>query len=632
MLEDYLLKHHTKDLEEILNTAKDDVFYSIEVNFVSLFEADAENAQKILRNPRHYLTLCDEAAVKAQEQLCKTDQTVKPKVRIRITAVPIKIDIGQIGELVSTSGIVVRMSQPTIMKLKKRFVCKKCQHVSVIKLEWERQLFRNIKYCEACNSPNITALTSLEQDDCSDYQEIKIQDKCKTDTKSYYSMGLQVVLLDDLIDKCRPGDNVDISGIVIRKWNTLKVGHRAEATTFLMANSISVRRKISEATFSTAEIKDTFTAYWEHYRDNALAGRDNILASICPQLYGMYIAKLALAIVMCGGVAKTNETGTRIRGEPHLLLIGDPGTGKSQLLQVASRLTTRSVFTTGIGTTAAGLTAAAVKDSDGWHLEAGALVLADGGVCCVDEFTTMNSHDRTSVHEAMEQQTISIAKAGMLTTLNSRCSVIAAINPDGGCFTGDEWKTCLGNPLLSRFDLILLLKDTRNPEWDRMTSSHILKAACEDEENNSYSETYMGPLNLTGLWMEETLCEYFAHVHTWKPVLTEEAKKILSAAYLYHRSDPYRRPERTTVRLLDSLISNISKLNDFRLAEGHAKLMYRTKVEVIDAITAAELIGTTLLNNSDVGCPFPTDPIATYHSKAKDLLKRLELQELEPYI
>lgn len=125
-----------------------------------------------------------------------------------------------------------------------------------------------------------------------------------------------------------------------------------------------------------------------------------------------------------------------------------------------------------------------LQDSDGWHLEAGALVLADGGICCVDEFTTMSSHDRASVHEAMEQQTISIAKAGMLNTLNSRCSVIAATNPSGGCFTDEEWKTCLGNPLLSRFDLILLLKDNRNSEWDRMTSSHILKAACENEENN----------------------------------------------------------------------------------------------------------------------------------------------------
>lgn len=606
MLQDYLLKHHAKDLEDVLNATEDHLFYSIYVNFVSLFETDTENAQKILRNPRHYLPLCNEAAVKAQEQLCKTEQTVKTRVHIRITAVPIKIDVGQIGELVSTSGIVVRMSQPTVMKMKKRFICKKCKHINLVKLEWERQMFRNIKQCQSCRSESLTASTSLEQDDCSDYQEIKIQDKCKTDTRSCYSVGLQVILLDDLIDKCKPGDNVDVSGVVIRKWDKLKVGHRAEATTFLMANSIFVRRKVTESSFSTAEMKDTFTAYWEHHRDNPLSGRDNILASICPQLYGMYIAKLALAVVMCGGVAKTNETGSRIRGDPHLLLVGDPGTGKSQLLRVASHLTTRSVFTTGVGSTAAGLTAAAVKDSDGWHLEAGALVLADGGVCCVDEFTTMSSHDRTSVHEAMEQQTISIAKAGMVSTLNSRCSVIAAINPDGGCFMGDEWKTCLGNPLLSRFDLILLLRDTRNPEWDKMTSSHILKAACEDEENNSYSEMYMGPLNLEGLWSEETLCEYFAHVRMLKPALTEEAKKILSATYLHHRSDPNRRPERTTVRLIDSLI---------RLAEGHAKLMYRNKVEVIDAVTAAELVGTTLVNSSDAGCPFPTDPVATYHLK-----------------
>ncbi|XP_012538630.1 DNA helicase MCM9 [Monomorium pharaonis] len=623
MLQDYLLKHHTKDLEDILNAPEDHLSYSIHINFVSLFEADAESAQKILRHPRHYLPQCNEAAVKAQEQLaCKTGQIVKTRIHIRIITVPIKIDVGQIGELISTSGIVVRMSQPTVMKLKRRFICKKCKHINTVNLEWEKQKFRNIKYCEACRSEGLTASTSLEQDDCSDYQEIKIQDKCKTDTRSCYSVGLQVVLLDDLVDKCKPGDNVDISGIIIRKWGPLKVGHRAEATTFLLANSISVRKKITEAIFSTGEIKDTFIAYWEHHRDNVLSGRDNILASICPQLYGMYIAKLALAVVLCGGIAKTNETGTRIRGEPHLLLVGDPGTGKSQLLRVASRLTTRSVFTTGVGSTAAGLTAAAVKDSDGWHLEAGALVLADGGVCCVDEFATMSAHDRTSVHEAMEQQTISIAKAGMVSTLNSRCSVIAAINPDGGCFKGEEWKTCLGNPLLSRFDLILLLKDTRNAEWDRMTSSHILKTACEDEENNSYSE-YMGPLNLMGLWSEETLCEYFAHVRTLKPVLTEEAKKILSATYLYHRSDPHRRPERTTVRLLDSLI---------RLAEGHAKLMYRTKVEVMDAVTAAELVGTTLVNSSDAGCPFPTNPIATYHSKAKDLLKKLNLQELESFL
>lgn len=114
------------------------------------------------------------------------------------------------------------------------------------------------------------------------------------------------------------------------------------------------------------------------------------------------------------------------------------------------------------------------------------MVLADGGVCCVDEFTTMSLHDRTSVHEAMEQQTISIAKAGLVSTLNSRCSVIAAINPSGGQFDDEEeWETNLGDPLLSRFDLILLLRDNRNPEWDRLTSDHILRAAYETRENTA---------------------------------------------------------------------------------------------------------------------------------------------------
>lgn len=116
-------------------------------------------------------------------------------------------------------------------------------------------------------------------------------------------------------------------------------------------------------------------------------------------------------------------------------------------------------------------------------MEAGALVLADGGVCCVDEFTTMNTNDRASLHEAMEQQTISIAKAGLVSSLNSRCSVVAATNPIGGKFIpGEEMKTRLGNPLLSRFDLILHLKDNKNDEWDQMTTSHILNTACEDND------------------------------------------------------------------------------------------------------------------------------------------------------
>ncbi|XP_076755328.1 DNA helicase MCM9 [Xylocopa sonorina] len=622
MLKEYLLKNHRGDLEEILDEDDVNSFSSIYVNFVSLFEDDADVAQKILQHPRYYLPLCDEAAIEAQEEIAEPKQVVKKKVRIRVTAVPVTLDQGQIGQLVSTSGTIVRISQPTVLKSIQRYSCKKCKDVTMVKYEWERQDFADISECEKCHGTKLEALAGFDLEDSSDCQEIGIQEKGNVDTNKSLTEELRIILLDDLVDKCRPGDRVEISGIMIRIWGALEVGERLEATTMMLANSVVVRRKVFD-TSSSQEMKDIFTDYWKKYTDDPLLGRDNIVASICPQLYGMYTAKLALAVVLAGGVPKCNESGTRVRGEPHLLLVGDPGTGKSQLLRAASRLAARSVLTTGVGSTAAGLTATAVRDSEGWHLEAGALVLADGGVCCVDEFTTMSSQDRTSVHEAMEQQTISIAKAGLVSTLNSRCSVIAAINPSGGQFAEDkEWETNLGDPLLSRFDLILLLKDNRNPEWDRLTSEHILKAAYEKKENTVRigSKNHMELLKAEGLWKDDTLREYLAHVHSFQPKLTKEAEMILRATYLYHRSHPDRREERTTVRLLDSLI---------RLAEGHAKLMYRSDIQMMDAIFVAKLIGTGSTSDINLGCSFPTDPIATYRSEGKALLRTIGLQNLE---
>ncbi|XP_076649480.1 DNA helicase MCM9 isoform X2 [Halictus rubicundus] len=622
MLEEYLLKNHRDELEQILDDVDVNMFYSIHINFVSLFEADANVAQKILQYPRYYLPLCDDGAIQVQEEIAKPEQIVKRKIHMRITAVPFTVDQGQIGQLVSTSGIAVRVSQPTVLRLVQKYNCKKCKHTTILKYEWETQAFPDTTECEACHTPNIKPQTAFDPEDSSDCQEIRVQEKCNIDTSRSLAEELQIILVDDLVDKCRPGDNVEISGVVVRVWSPLEIGERLEATTIMLANCVSVRRKVSE-TISSQEVKDVFISYWEQYSDNPLLGRDNILASICPQLYGMYIAKLALAVVLAGGVPKCNESGTRVRGEPHLLLIGDPGTGKSQLLRAASRLAVRSVLTTGIGSTAAGLTATAVRDSDGWHLEAGALVLADGGICCVDEFTTMSSHDRTSVHEAMEQQTISIAKAGLVSTLNSRCSVIAAINPSGGQFDDEqEWETNLGDPLLSRFDLILLLKDNRNEEWDKLTSDHILKAAYENRESSGQidSTNHIELLKSEGMWKEESLREYLAHVHCLQPEMTKEAESVLRAAYLYHRSRPERREERTTVRLLDSLI---------RLAEGHAKLMYKKKIELMDAIFALKLIGTGSSSEVDPGCSFPDDPIGAYRSEGEIILRTIGLEQLE---
>ncbi|XP_012278485.1 DNA helicase MCM9 isoform X2 [Orussus abietinus] len=550
MLKEYFLKHHLSELKEILDAENEDVYYSIYVNFVSLHHDDADAADKICQHPRHYLPLCDEGAIKAQEELVAKGQSIKKLVRTRIIAIPVGITGYRIGALVCARGTVVRTSQPTVLKLIKRFNCRKCKHVTLAKLEWERKIFPDVMECEACHSHSVSALDTFLNEDCTDYQDIRLQQKRKTDGSSLYTEHLRITLIDDLVDKCRPGDEIDINGVLINRYPTLIVGQRIETTPFLLANSVTIHRKVLDTKFSTQETQDIFEKYWANFKDHPLVGRDKILASICPQLFGLYTVKLALAVVLAGGVSKTNASGMRVRGEPHLLFIGDPGTGKSQMLRTASRLATRSVLTTGIGSTAAGLTAAAIKDGDGWHLEGGALVLADGGVCCVDEFNTMSSHDRASVHEAMEQQTISIAKAGLVSKLNSRCTVIAAMNPIGGYMEeGAELKTRLGIPLLSRFDLILILRDNKNPEWDLLTTRHILKAACEPEEkiNKKTAKSHMDLLKSEGLWKEDSLREYLAYVHMLKPSLTLEAEEILRASYLRQRSHPDRKQERTTV-------------------------------------------------------------------------------------
>ncbi|XP_014225691.1 DNA helicase MCM9-like [Trichogramma pretiosum] len=654
MLKEYFLQYHSEELKEILRDPDEFKIFPIYVDFIHLFEDNPDLADKITKRPRQYLPLCDVSAIEAQEELLSENVIVKKKVRTRIHGIIDTIDQAQIGEMVSMSGFVIRISQPSVTLVAKHLLCKKCQHITIAKLEWEKSKIPDIKECEACKKKSLHHESSVVEQDLVDYQEIKIQDKSCGHTS--ITDAIQVVLIEDLVDKCTSGDNIHISGYLIRKWGNVAEGQRGTATTFLMANSLLVKRKITESEFCKDEVAKIFQRYWDQYLERPLDGRDNILASICPQLYGMYTLKLALAVVLCGGVAKTNKSGTRVRGDSHLLLCGDPGTGKSQILRTAGKLASRSIMTTGVGTTAAGLTAAAIKDADGWHLEAGALVLANGGVCCIDELTTMSNNDMSSIHEAMEQQTISIAKAGLVSTLNSRCTVIAAINPIGGRFTdGEEVKMRLGGPLLSRFDLLLFLRDKHDPQWDDLVSNHILQAAMSTTEyftqmtmrtavnystshdiskrssegNDSATENMetsqpgdVSILNTDGLWDEKTLREYFAYVHHFKPAMTKEAERILCGAYMYHRHRDERREERTTVRLMDSLV---------RLAEGHAKLMYRTQVLMMDAIFATQLINSTN-DASKENCRFPTDSMATYKQEASELLIELELDDLIEYL
>ena len=315
---------------------------------------------------------------------------------------------------------------------------------------------------------------------------------------------LLVVLKDDLVDAVKCGDELLMSVVIRRRWLKASRDRRCEIELVAHCNSLTVLsvddeegnagdRKTNDAEDDQEyeEMKASFVKFWQSTsaQKYPLRARDIILKSCCPRVFGMAGAKLAMVLALVGGVAREDvKTKTKVRGEVHLLYVGDPGIGKSQLLKTACRLAKRSVFTTGCGSTAAGLTCAAVKDATTgeWGLEAGALVLADKGTCCVDEFDGIREHERATIHEAMEQQTLSVAKAGIIATLNSRTSVIAATNPRRGTFDDRESlavNTGLAPPLLSRFDVVLVLRDARDPEWDERVASHIL-GEVDDNNNN----------------------------------------------------------------------------------------------------------------------------------------------------
>ncbi|VEU38858.1 unnamed protein product [Pseudo-nitzschia multistriata] len=276
---------------------------------------------------------------------------------------------------------------------------------------------------------------------------------------------------------------------------------------------------------------------------------------------------------------------TRRRDMSHMLLIGDPGTGKSQVLRFAAALCPRSVLTTGVGTTSAGLTCAAVREGNGkeFALEAGALVLADKGICCIDEFGCIRNEDRTTIHEAMEQQTLSIAKAGIVCKLNCRATVIAVMNPRNCIYDNHmslAHNTGLGTPLLSRFDLIFKLVDSSDAERDSNVTTYLLNRAIQGT-GFECSSTSAGIAGEDTPWSMEKLRAYIAIVKDrFQPSISDEAARLLEAHYEKVRSAQSSSIP-VTVRFLESLI---------RLSQAHARLMYRNTVHLEDAVAVLRVM------------------------------------------
>jgi len=551
---------------------------SLIVEFEDILTFDHRLADKLLEKPEEYLRHADNAA---QNQLAieAPEYAEKQKITVRIVRLleptPLrKLGAAHIGKLVMIEGIVVRSTPVRPMVMRAAFKCRGCGNITYVE-----QTGPFLKAPFACADPSCRRKGPFDfvQEESSfiDSQDLRIQERPEDLPPGQLPRTLHVKLVgSEIVDVARPGDHISIVGIVRAAAPTMpRVGKLRTFVLHLDANSIEVLGKEPEATLPSPEeekqILELAKDPWIHRK---------IINSIAPSIYGYEHVKEAIMYLLFSGVPKTLPDIT-IRGELNILLIGDPGTAKSQLLQYVARVAPRGLYTSGRGTTAAGLTAAVIREKGGgMSLEAGALVLADKGVACIDEIDKMRPEDRVAIHEAMEQHTVSVAKGGIVATLNARTAILAAANPALGRY--EQRRTIAENislpvTILSRFDLIFVLRDVPNKDVDSKMSEHIL------EIHRKGLTPIEPPIPL------ELLKKYISYAKGIKPVLTNEALQRLKDFYLAMRSvsESESSPIAITARQLESLV---------RLAEARARAALRTEVLAEDAEAAINIMKRSL--------------------------------------
>jgi replicative DNA helicase Mcm len=435
---------------------------SLVIDFDDLIAFDPALARAVTERPDDYIGYASSAAT-AQMRVEDPEYAEHAgRIFARFRRLPEKRALRKIGaedmkKLALVEGIVVRTTQVRPMILKAVFRCRKC--LEIVQEEQSGDLMRGPgPTCPSCKQKTAWELLE-EQCKFKNTQEARVQERPEDLPPGQLPRYLDVRLEDDIVDSARPGDRVAVTSIV--RAEKQYVGEKGRLRTFnlyLEANFVDVVGKETEVVEIT---RDDEKKIMEASKDPFVHLK--LIRSLATSIYGYGEIKEGILYLLFGGVSKHLPDGVSIRGDLNALLIGDPGTAKSQLLQYVSRIAPRGLYTSGRGTTAAGLTAAVLREkTGGMVLEAGAIVLADKGIACIDELDKMRPDDRVAIHEALEQQTVSVAKGGIVATLNARASVLAAANPALGRYEPNKninENINLPVTILSRFDLIFLVKD-----------------------------------------------------------------------------------------------------------------------------------------------------------------------------
>jgi len=581
-------------------------------------------ADELLENPGKVLEDVWDAI--KNNQLIRTKDGKEPRgINIRFTNLPKKTAIrnirsDHINKFISVEGILRKITEVRPRVIEAVFKCP-AGHFMTKKQKYGKFIEPEGCATDGCSFKKVELIAKRSK--FVDSQKLRVQESPEGLRGGEQPQTLDVDVTDDLSNTAAPGDRVIINGI-LRSMQRIVRGEKSTVfDIFLECNSI----EIAEKEFEEVEIDEQSENEIKKLSADPMIYR-MITHSIAPTIYGNEDVKEAIALQLFGGIAKDMPDQSRLRGDIHVLLIGDPGIAKSQLLRYVVKLAPRAIYTSGQSSTSAGLTATAVKDEFGdgrWTLEAGALVLADMGVAAVDEMDKMEKGDRASLHEAMEQQTISVAKAGITATLKSRCALLGAANPKYGRFDmyGDiSDQINMPASLLSRFDLIFIMTDQPEQKRDLAIAEHILKAHSVGELIAQHKKTPIP--GVTDEYIKQQLLpvmpdidpvlfrKYVAYAkRSCFPILSLEAKEALVSYYLKLRGIAApNKPVPVTARQLEALV---------RLAEASARIRLTNTICLDDAKRVIHIVDTCLRQiayDAKTG-NFDIDKVVTGISKEK---------------